>query len=87
MRTEPDMQARYIAATLNAIQTELTMLEVPAADCAALCNMIAGTALAAKRLADDLERAPRAVGRSLDALPKLRPEHHGNVLMFKRAKG
>ena len=42
MLTEPDMQARYVAATLSVIESELRKLDLPASDRRALVTLVAG---------------------------------------------
>jgi hypothetical protein len=86
MLTAPDMQARYIGATLAVIQTELDALSLPADGRHALSALVANAAQAAARLADDLEKqlfepAPRA-SRPLTCSAS----RGGNVLAFKTSK-
>ena len=56
MLTEPDMQARYVAATLGVIETELRKLDMPASNRQALVTLVTGAARVATRLADELEQ-------------------------------
>lgn len=59
MLTEPDMQARYVAATLNVIAVELRKIVTAPADRNALFALVSGAAKAAARLADDLAQSGR----------------------------
>src|SRR5258708_38931939 len=56
MLTEPDMQARYVAATLCVIETELLRNPESANNRRALSALVAGASRAAARLAEELER-------------------------------
>ena len=83
MLTEPDMQARYVAATLAVIEAELRKADMRAVDRSALSALVAGAARVATRLADNLEqpgrRACHSVSRS--AAPEA---SHSNVVAFRR---
>jgi hypothetical protein len=83
MLTEPDMQARYVAAMLGVIEAELRKIVTAPADRGALCALVSGAAKAAKRLADDLSQAERspshkAAARSGAAIVG------GNIIAFPR---
>jgi len=83
MLTEPDMQARYVAATLAAIEAELRKAGTPTADRSALFALVAGATKVATRLAEDLElpghRACESVSHS--ATPAA---SRSNVVAFRR---
>jgi hypothetical protein len=59
MLTEPDMQARYVAATLGVIEAELRKIDAASADRGALFALVSGAAKAAARLADLLAQPER----------------------------
>lgn len=82
MLTEPDMQARYIAATLGVIETELRNPDTSACDRRALSALVASASRAAMRLAEDLERQAGAATYSVN--PPAAPRRRDNVLAFKR---
>jgi hypothetical protein len=83
MLTEPDMQARYVAAALGVIEAELRNPGAPAGRRRALATVAASVAQVAARLADDLER-PRG---ALTGAPKppVIPRRTDNVLAFRRS--
>ena len=83
MLTEPDMQARYVAATLGVIEAELRKLDMPAGNRQALVTLVTGAARAATRLADELEQPTHPGGDSFLCSPALAADR-GNVLAFKR---
>jgi hypothetical protein len=80
MLTEPDMQARYVAATLCVIETELRNLE-SANNRRALSALVASASRAAATLAEDLRRAGAMVG---SVNQPAAPQPRGNVLAFRR---
>ena len=82
MLTEPDMQARYVAATLGVIETELRKLDIPASNRRALSALAASASRAATRLAEDLERQIGATAYSVN--PPAAPHRRDNVVAFKR---
>ena len=83
MLTEPNMQARYVAATLAVIEAELRKADSPTADRSALFTLVAGAAKVASRLADDLEQPGRRDCES--GLHSARPATCiGNVVAFRR---
>ncbi len=78
MLTEPDMQARYVAAALAVIEAELRK-----ADCepGALLGLAANAARIATRLADDLERPSR---RTCEPVSRsAAPASASNVIAFR----
>jgi hypothetical protein len=75
MLTEPDMQARYVAATLSVIEAELR--KMAPADCGALCALVSAATRVATRLAKDLGQPMGPGGMRL-------PADRGKVLPFKR---
>jgi hypothetical protein len=79
MLTEPDMQARYVAATLCVIEAELRNPD-SAKDRRALSALVASTSRAAARLAAELER--RAGPTSVN--PPAAPQRRDNVVAFRR---
>ena len=83
MLTEPDMQARYVAATLGVIEAELRKVDTPAADRSALFALVAGAAKVATRLAIELEQPGRQGCESVlhAATPAA---SRGNVVAFRR---
>jgi len=83
MLTEPDMQARYVAATLAVIEAEMHKPDSPASDRSALFVLVAGASKVATRLADDLKQpGPRACESVLhQATPAA---DRGNVVAFRR---
>ncbi|SHH20874.1 hypothetical protein [Bradyrhizobium erythrophlei] len=80
MLTEPDMQARYVAATLGVIKDELQNPDSPA-NRRALSTLIASASRAAATLAEDLRRAGAMVG---SVNQPAAPQPRGNVLAFRR---
>jgi hypothetical protein len=83
MLTEPDMQARYVAATLAVIEAELRKADSPAADRSALFTLVAGAARVARCLSSEIIGDPAKLGElRLSALPA----DSGKVLAFKRRK-
>jgi hypothetical protein len=82
MLTEPDMQARYVAATLGVIETELRNPDTSASNRRALSALVASASRAAARLAEDLERH---AGRPPYTVNPPAAPHQGNVLAFRRA--
>jgi len=83
MLTEPDMQARYVAATLGVIETELRKLDMPASNRQALVTLVTGAARVATRLADELEQPTHPDCDSFLCSPALAADR-GNFLAFKR---
>jgi hypothetical protein len=83
MLTEPDMQARYVAATLGVIETELRNPDTSAGNRRALSALVASASRAAARLAEGLERRAGAPACSVN--PPAAPQERGNVLAFRRA--
>jgi hypothetical protein len=83
MLTEPDMQARYVAATLAVIEAELRKVDTPAADRSALFALVTGATKVATRLAEDLEQPGRRGCESVlhAATPAA---SRGNVVAFRR---
>jgi hypothetical protein len=81
MLTEPDMQARYVAATLGVIEAELRNPDMPANQ-RALSALVASACRAATRLAEDLERRASAMNYTVD--PPAALHRRDNVLAFKR---
>ena len=81
MLTEPDMQARYVAATLAVIEAELRKADTPAIDRSALFALVAGATKIATRLADNLERPGRR-GPELHATTP--SASRSNVIAFRR---
>lgn len=81
MLTEPDMQARYVAATLGVIETELCNPDTSASNRRALSALVASASRAAARLAESLEQ--RAGTTACSVRP---PAAHrqDNVLAFRR---
>jgi hypothetical protein len=82
MLTEPDMQARYVAATLGVIETELRNPDSSVSNRRALSALVASVSRAASRLAEDLER--RASTPACSSNPPAFPLHRDNVVAFKR---
>jgi hypothetical protein len=83
MLTEPDMQARYVAATLAIIEAELRTADTPAANRSALFALVAGATKVATRLADELERPGRQACESV--LRSVTPAaSRSNVVAFRR---
>jgi hypothetical protein len=82
MLTEPDMQARYVAATLDVIETELRNPDASARNRRALSALVASASRTAARLADDLERLTGAVARPTPEIL----DRHDNVADFRRRK-
>jgi hypothetical protein len=83
MLTEPDMQARYVAATLAIIETELRNPDTASNSRRALSALVASASRAASRLAEELEQRAGAVACSVN--PPAPPDRHDNVLAFRRA--
>jgi hypothetical protein len=83
MLTEPDMQARYVAAALGVIETELRNPDTSAGNRRALSALVASASLAASRLADELEQRAGAVACSVS--PRAALNRQDNVLAFRRA--
>lgn len=82
MLTEPDMQARYVAATLCVIETELLRNPESANNRRALSALVAGASRAAARLAEELERRAGSIARSVN--PPAAARRRDNVVAFKR---
>jgi len=80
MLTEPDMQARYVAATLGVIETELRKLDMPANNKRALVALVAGATKAAARLANELDRPG---SESFQCSPAVAAQS-SNVVAFRR---
>jgi predicted regulator of Ras-like GTPase activity (Roadblock/LC7/MglB family) len=80
MLTEPDLQARYLAATLGVIESEIQKLDLKTDNRRVLAALIAGATRAATRLASELERSTAASG-SVKVAP---PVEHcpDNVIAF-----
>jgi hypothetical protein len=83
MLTEPDMQARYVAATLSVIESELRNPE-SANNRRALSALVASASRAATRLAEDLEQQAGTIARSLDQSAGASARRRDNVVAFKR---
>lgn len=81
MLTEPDMQARYVAATLGVIKDELRNPDTPA-NRRALSALIASASRVAASLAEGVEQWAAASARSANA--PIAPQRRDNVLAFKR---
>lgn len=81
MLTEPDMQARYIAATLGVLEAELRSSDASASGRRALAVLAASVARVAARLADDIERP----GAAPTCAPKPPTRRTDNVLTFRRS--
>jgi hypothetical protein len=84
MLTEPDMQARYVAATLGVIEAELRKIVTAPADRGALFALLSGAARAARRLADDLAQAERGPMRDAVASCGASAVTGGNIVAFRR---
>jgi len=82
MLTEPYMQARYIAATLSVIETELRNPDTSGNNRRALSALVASASRAASRLADELER--RAGAKAPTGNPPAAPQRRDNVIAFRR---
>jgi hypothetical protein len=82
MLTEPDMQARYVAATLKVIDAELRNADTSACNKRALSALAAGAARTAARLADGLELRTGAMACPVD--PPMAPVRTSNVIPFNR---
>jgi hypothetical protein len=83
MLTEPDMQARYVAATLAVIEAELRRTDTPAVDRSALFALVAGATKAATQLADELEQPGRQACESV--LRSVTPAaSRSNIIEFRR---
>jgi hypothetical protein len=80
MLTEPDMQARYVAATLGAIEAELRNPDMSAGNRRALSALVASASRTAAHLADDLEQRAGAAR----PCPIAAPHRRDNVVAFKR---
>ena len=83
MLTEPDMQARYVAATLGVIEAELRNPDASVSNRRALSALVASASRTAARLAESLERRPGTP--ACPANPPAAPLQRDNVLAFKRA--
>lgn len=83
MLTEPDMQARYVAATLGVIEAELRKLDLPTSNRRALFTLVASAAKAAARLADELD-PPADVRIQACARAPDPADHRENVIAFQR---
>src|SRR5688572_10052642 len=83
MLTEPDMQAHYIAATLDVLTAELNALDAPADRRAAILALTVAAAREAHRLADAL--APQAKAAMHSARPQPAPAGD-NVLVFRKRR-
>jgi hypothetical protein len=81
MLSEPDMQARYVAATLGVIEAELRSPE-SANNRRALSALVASASRAAARLAADLEQRAGTIACPVD--PPATHHRQGNVVAFKR---
>jgi hypothetical protein len=84
MLTEPDMQARYVAATLGVIENELRKIITAPADRGALFALVSGAAKAATRLADDLAQAERDLSHPAAARSGATAVTGGNIIAFRR---
>jgi hypothetical protein len=82
MLTEPDMQARYVAATLGVIESELHKLDLPTSNRQALVALVSGATKAATRLADQLDRPKYPGSESVVRSPTV--VARGNVVAFRR---
>jgi hypothetical protein len=83
MLTEPDMQARYVAAALGVIETELRNPDTSASNRRALSALVASASRAATRLAEGLERQDGPPACSVN--PPAASQKQSNVLAFRRA--
>ncbi|MGY4414882.1 hypothetical protein ACVWW4_006618 [Bradyrhizobium sp. LB7.1] len=83
MLTEPDMQARYLAATLSVIETEMRATAV-AADRSALFALVSRAATAATRLADALAQPGRSPDYKAASSTGKAAAVGGNVIAFRR---
>lgn len=82
MLTEPDLQARYVAATLGVIETELQKLDLPTSNLRALFALVANASKVAAHLAIELERSLGANGSPIT--PSGPGALHGdNVIAFQ----
>jgi hypothetical protein len=84
MLTEPDLQARYISATLGVIEAELRKIVTAPADRSALFALVSGAAKAAARLADDLAQAERDSGHKAAPCSGAAAAVGGNIIAFRR---
>lgn len=84
MLTEPDMQARYVAATLEVIETELRKIVTAPTDRGALSALVSGAAKVATRLADDLAQAEGGPGHIAAARSGATAVAGGNIIAFRR---
>jgi hypothetical protein len=84
MLIEPDMQARYVAATLGVIEAELRRIVTAPADRGALFALVSGAAKAATRLADDLAQAERGPMRDAVARSGVPAVAGSNIVAFRR---
>jgi hypothetical protein len=84
MLTEPDMQARYVAATLGVIEAELRKIVTAPADRSALFALVSGAAKAAARLADDLARSGCPPNDTAASCSGATAAAGGNIIAFRR---
>jgi hypothetical protein len=84
MLTEPDMQARYVAATLNVIEAELRKIVTAPADRGALLALVSGAAKAAARLADDLAQSGGLPNDKAETCSGATAAAGGNIIAFRR---
>jgi len=82
MLSEPDMQARYVAAALGVIETELRNAGTSASNRPALSALVASVSRTAARLAKDLDQ--RAGALACSSNPPAGPRRRDNVVAFKR---
>jgi hypothetical protein len=79
MLTEPDMQARYVAATLDVLSAELQVLDLPADRRTAVLALVTDATREAHRLGDAL--APSQSARRASSRRAVAPG--ANVLPFR----
>jgi hypothetical protein len=84
MLTEPDMQARYVAAALNVIEAELRTIVTTPADRGALFALVSGAARVAARLADDLAQSSRVPSSQAASCSGATAAAGGNIIAFRR---
>ncbi len=83
MLVEPDMQARYLAATLDVITAKLDALDMPAGERTAILSLASSAAGEAHQLADALALPPHAPATSTTPR-RLSAPTSNNVLPFQR---
>jgi hypothetical protein len=83
MLTEPDMQARYLAATLSVSEEEMRATAATA-DRSALFALVSGAATAAARLADTLAQPGRSLNDTAASYAGNAARVGGNVIAFRK---